>query len=115
MDEAKYGMVIKACVLHTDIDSFNHGDLTEIGQKGLNLSGGQKQRVQLARAVYNDADIYLLDDPFSAVDAQTSAILFNVRTPSFSFCKRSKKYQCRDISLILSVYIAELFLDCSQR
>lgn len=90
MDEAKYGMVIKACVLHTDIDSFNHGDLTEIGQKGLNLSGGQKQRVQLARAVYNDADIYLLDDPFSAVDAQTSAILFNVRTQVLVSAREAK-------------------------
>jgi alpha-D-ribose 1-methylphosphonate 5-triphosphate synthase subunit PhnL len=42
------------------------------------MSGGQKQRIQLARAVYNDADIYLLDDPFSAVDAHTASILFNV-------------------------------------
>ncbi|KAK1575542.1 hypothetical protein Q3G72_006373 [Acer saccharum] len=50
---------------------------SEIGERGLNLSGGQKQRIQLARAVYNDADIYLLDDPFSAVDAETAAILFN--------------------------------------
>lgn len=90
MDEAKYGMVIKACVLHKDIDSFNHGDLTEIGQKGLNLSGGQKQRVQLARAVYNDADTYLLDDPFSAVDAQTSAILFNVRTQVLVSAREAK-------------------------
>lgn len=83
-------MVIKACVLHKDIDSFNHGDLTEIGQRGLNLSGGQKQRVQLARAVYNDADIYILDDPFSAVDAQTSAILFNVRTQVLVSAREAK-------------------------
>jgi ABC-type multidrug transport system fused ATPase/permease subunit len=61
-----------------DINDFSHGDLTEIGQRGINLSGGQKQRIQLARAVYNDADIYLLDDPFSAVDAHTASILFNV-------------------------------------
>ena len=64
--------------LDKDINNFNHGDLTEIGQRGLNMSGGQKQRIQLARAVYNDADIYLLADPFSAVDAHTAAILFNV-------------------------------------
>ena len=44
------------------------------------MSGGQKQRIQLCRAVYSDADIYLLDDPFSAVDAHTAAILFNVRS-----------------------------------
>ncbi|CAN1785887.1 ABC transporter C family member 8 [Linum perenne] len=65
------------CALDKDINSFPHGDLTEIGQRGLNMSGGQKQRIQLARAVYNDADIYLLDDPFSAVDAHTAVILFN--------------------------------------
>ncbi|KAF8011616.1 hypothetical protein BT93_J2026 [Corymbia citriodora subsp. variegata] len=80
MDEAQYENVIKACALDRDISSFSHGDLTEIGQRGLNMSGGQKQRIQLARAVYNNADIYLLDDPFSAVDAHTAAILFNVRS-----------------------------------
>ncbi|CAL9009831.1 unnamed protein product [Prunus brigantina] len=69
IDEIKYDKAIKACALDKDIDSFDHGDLTEIGQRELNMSGGQKQRIQLARAVYSDADIYLLDDPFSAVDA----------------------------------------------
>ncbi|XP_012069008.2 ABC transporter C family member 8 [Jatropha curcas] len=77
MDQAKYEKAIRACALDKDINSLNHGDLTEIGQRGLNMSGGQKQRIQLARAVYNDADIYLLDDPFSAVDAHTAATLFN--------------------------------------
>ncbi|KAK9101118.1 hypothetical protein Scep_024548 [Stephania cephalantha] len=77
MEKIRYKKAIKACALDKDIDSFDHGDLTEIGQRGLNLSGGQKQRIQLARAVYKDADIYLLDDPFSAVDAHTAAILFN--------------------------------------
>ncbi|KAL4625801.1 hypothetical protein ACB092_05G050600 [Castanea dentata] len=77
MDKTKYEKAIKACALDKDINNFNHGDLTEIGQRGLNMSGGQKQRIQLARAVYNDADIYLLDDPFSAVGAHTAAILFN--------------------------------------
>ena len=79
MEKSNYEMVTKACALDTDINIFSHGDLTEIGERGLNLSGGQKQRIQLARAVYNDADIYLLDDPFNAVDAKTAAILFNVR------------------------------------
>ncbi|XP_039117615.1 ABC transporter C family member 8-like [Dioscorea cayenensis subsp. rotundata] len=76
MDNTKYQMTIKACALDKDIDSFEYGDLTEIGQRGLNLSGGQKQRIQLARAVYSDADIYLLDDPFSAVDSHTASYLF---------------------------------------
>ncbi|KAI3512555.1 hypothetical protein L1887_19871 [Cichorium endivia] len=77
MERSRYEKAIKACALDKDIEAFNHGDLTEIGQRGLNMSGGQKQRIQLARAVYNDADIYLLDDPFSAVDAHTAATLFN--------------------------------------
>lgn len=55
-----------------------HGDQTEIGERGINLSGGQKQRIQLARAVYQDSDIYLLDDVFSAVDAHTGTEIFKV-------------------------------------
>ena len=77
-DEVKYKKAIQACALEQDIKNFSHGDLTEIGERGINMSGGQKQRIQLARAVYNDADLYLLDDPFSAVDAQTAATLFEV-------------------------------------
>ncbi|KAL4194336.1 hypothetical protein AMTRI_Chr05g68090 [Amborella trichopoda] len=77
MNKTSYENAIRACALDKDLENFDHGDLTEIGERGLNLSGGQKQRIQLARAVYNDSDIYLLDDPFSAVDAHTAAILFN--------------------------------------
>ncbi|KAL4194335.1 hypothetical protein AMTRI_Chr05g68080 [Amborella trichopoda] len=77
MDKTSYYKAIGACALDKDLNNFEHGDLTIIGERGLNLSGGQKQRLQLARAVYNDADVYLLDDPFSAVDAHTAAILFN--------------------------------------
>ncbi|CAN6336516.1 unnamed protein product [Urochloa humidicola] len=77
MNNQEYEKAIRCCALDKDIENFPHGDLTEIGQRGLNMSGGQKQRIQLARAVYNDADIYLLDDPFSAVDAHTAATLFN--------------------------------------
>ncbi|XP_010540924.1 PREDICTED: ABC transporter C family member 5-like [Tarenaya hassleriana] len=76
MDRAKYKNVIHACSLKKDLELFSHGDQTIIGERGINLSGGQKQRVQLARALYQDADIYLLDDPFSAVDAHTGSELF---------------------------------------
>ncbi|KAH6765373.1 multidrug resistance-associated protein 5 [Perilla frutescens var. hirtella] len=76
MDKAKYKGVIHACSLKKDLELFSHGDQTIIGDRGINLSGGQKQRVQLARALYQDADIYLLDDPFSAVDAHTGSELF---------------------------------------
>ncbi|KAF9609563.1 hypothetical protein IFM89_017202 [Coptis chinensis] len=73
MDKAKYKSVIHACSLKRDLELFSHGDQTIIGDRGINLSGGQKQRVQLARALYQEADIYLLDDPFSAVDAHTGS------------------------------------------
>ena len=53
-----------------------NNDLTEIGERGINLSGGQKARVALARAVYSRRDIYLLDDPLSAVDAKVAKLLF---------------------------------------
>ncbi|XP_062019394.1 ABC transporter C family member 5 [Rosa rugosa] len=76
MEKPKYKKVIHACSLKKDLELFSHGDQTIIGDRGINLSGGQKQRVQLARALYQDADIYLLDDPFSAVDAHTGSELF---------------------------------------
>ncbi|KAI4364935.1 hypothetical protein MLD38_020966 [Melastoma candidum] len=77
MDFARYEQVIEKCSLRKDIAMLPFGDQTQIGEKGVNLSGGQKQRLQLARALYRDADIYLLDDPFSAVDASTTTSLFN--------------------------------------
>lgn len=61
--------MIDACSLRQDLDILAHGRFTEIGERGINLSGGQKQRVSLARAIYSDADIMLMDDPLSAVDA----------------------------------------------
>ncbi|CAL5382544.1 unnamed protein product [Camellia sinensis] len=75
-DSANYDRTIKACALIKDFELFSAGDLTQIGERGINMSGGQKQRIQIARAVYQDADIYLLDDPFSAVDAHTGSQLF---------------------------------------
>lgn len=68
-DRKRYDQVIEACALIADLAMLPAGDLTEIGEKGINLSGGQKQRVSLARAVYQDADVYYLDDPLSAVDS----------------------------------------------
>ncbi|KNA16334.1 hypothetical protein SOVF_090020 [Spinacia oleracea] len=77
MDHQRYQDTLERCSLVKDIGMLPFGDLTVIGERGVNLSGGQKQRVQLARALYQDADLYLLDDPFSAVDAHTAASLFN--------------------------------------
>ncbi|XP_022092710.1 multidrug resistance-associated protein 1-like [Acanthaster planci] len=77
LQEDRYQTVIEACALVPDLDMLPGGDLTEIGEKGINLSGGQKQRVSLARAVYSDADIYLLDDPLSAVDSHVGKHIFD--------------------------------------
>ena len=62
-DTKRYNQVLECCALIEDLKVLPANDLTEIGENGINLSGGQKQRVSLARAVYSDADIYLLDDP----------------------------------------------------
>lgn len=76
-NEKKYQQVLKACALLPDLEMLPGGDMAEIGEKGINLSGGQKQRVSLARAAYQDADIYILDDPLSAVDAHVGKHIFN--------------------------------------
>ncbi|KAG0044177.1 hypothetical protein BGZ83_010575 [Gryganskiella cystojenkinii] len=75
-DQAKYDHILMACGLLPDIAMLPAGDMTEIGERGINLSGGQKQRVSLARAAYEDADIYLFDDPLSAVDAHVDQHLW---------------------------------------
>jgi ABC-type multidrug transport system fused ATPase/permease subunit len=75
-DEEKYNSVIKACQLTRDLKNLKAGDLTEIGEKGINLSGGQKARVSLARAVYADKNIYLMDDPISALDCNVRKQIF---------------------------------------
>ena len=72
----KYNKIIEVCDLQKDVERFAKRDLTEIGQRGIILSGGQRARVSLARAIYSDADIYLLDDPLSAVDAKVGKHLF---------------------------------------
>ena len=77
MDPARYDAAVKACALLPDLAMLAAGDQTEIGEKGINLSGGQKQRVSLARATFADADVYLLDDPLSAVDAHVSRHLLD--------------------------------------
>ncbi|KAL3999294.1 F-box and leucine-rich repeat protein 13 [Sarotherodon galilaeus] len=77
LNPKKYERVLRACALKKDLEMFRDGDLTLIGDRGATLSGGQKARVNLARAVYEDADIYLLDDPLSAVDAEVGKHLFD--------------------------------------
>ncbi|XP_077634923.1 ATP-binding cassette sub-family C member 2 isoform X2 [Crocuta crocuta] len=77
LDEKRYQQVLEACALLPDLKVLPGGDLVEIGEKGINLSGGQKQRISLARATYQNSDIYVLDDPLSAVDAHVGKHIFN--------------------------------------
>ncbi|KAI8614494.1 P-loop containing nucleoside triphosphate hydrolase protein [Chytriomyces sp. MP71] len=76
-DETKMRDVIKACALERDLQLFENGLNTVVGERGITLSGGQKARVALARACYSDADLVLLDDPLSAVDARVGKQIFN--------------------------------------
>uniref|UniRef100_A0A3Q2NT43 Canalicular multispecific organic anion transporter 1 n=1 Tax=Fundulus heteroclitus TaxID=8078 RepID=A0A3Q2NT43_FUNHE len=76
-EDKRFQDVVEACALGPDLKLLSAGDLTEIGEKGINLSGGQKQRVSLARAAYSQADIFLLDDPLSAVDSHVGKHLFD--------------------------------------
>ncbi|KAL9973022.1 hypothetical protein ACROYT_G019427 [Oculina patagonica] len=73
----RYQDILEVCCMQEDLQNFPKGDLTEIGHRGVSLSGGQRTRVSLARALYSDADIYLLDDPLSAVDAKVGKHLFD--------------------------------------
>ncbi|KAJ2093870.1 hypothetical protein GGI09_005715, partial [Coemansia sp. S100] len=78
-DEEYYWKVIHACALSCDLESWPNSDLTMIGERGINISGGQRARLALARTVYSQADVYILDDPLSAVDAHVKRhILDNV-------------------------------------
>lgn len=82
-DEKRYRDVVKVCALERDFKLFASGDATVVGERGINLSGGQKARVNLARAVYKRADIYLLDDPLSAVDAHVGKHIFKEAIQGF--------------------------------
>ncbi|XP_057630326.1 ATP-binding cassette sub-family C member 3 [Chionomys nivalis] len=77
MRPKRYQQALETCALLADLDVLPGGDQTEIGEKGINLSGGQRQRVSLARAVYSDANIFLLDDPLSAVDSHVAKHIFD--------------------------------------
>ncbi|KAG5681565.1 hypothetical protein PVAND_010984 [Polypedilum vanderplanki] len=76
MNKERYDRVVAACALKKDFEMFPHGDHTLIGERGSSLSGGQKARLSLARSLYREAQIYLLDDPLSAVDAHVGKHLF---------------------------------------
>ena len=68
-DIERYHQILEICELNPDLDALIGGDMTEIGEKGINLSGGQRARINIARALYSNKDIYIFDDPISALDA----------------------------------------------
>ncbi|KAI4255845.1 MAG: hypothetical protein LQ352_002363 [Teloschistes flavicans] len=72
-----YDQVVDACALRPDLDMLPHGDMTEIGERGITVSGGQKQRLNIARAIYFNSDLILMDDPLSAVDAHVGRHIFD--------------------------------------
>uniref|UniRef100_A0A672RNR7 ATP-binding cassette sub-family C member 5 n=1 Tax=Sinocyclocheilus grahami TaxID=75366 RepID=A0A672RNR7_SINGR len=77
MEEERYQAILSACCLRPDLAILPNADLTEIGERGANLSGGQRQRISLARALYSNRGIYILDDPLSALDAHVGNHIFN--------------------------------------
>lgn len=105
----KYDQVLECCALKPDLEMLPGGDSTEIGEKGINLSGGQKQRVALARAVYADAEIYLFDDPLSAVDAHVGKHIFEkVIGPQGMLVGKSRLLVTHGISFL--PHVEEIFV-----
>ncbi|CAL6025720.1 Xenobiotic-transporting_ATPase / Multidrug resistance-associated protein [Hexamita inflata] len=105
-DEEKYNKIVDICCLNPDFAIFNAGDLTEVGGRGVTLSGGQRARISLARAVYNDADVYLLDDPLSAVDAHVGQRIWNEVIKDY-LVSRGK-------TVLISSHQTHYFKDCDR-
>ena len=84
-NEIRYRQVIKVCALERDFELLIHRDDTIVGERGISLSGGQKARINLARCIYKKADIYLLDDPLSAVDTHVGKHIFKQCIQDFLF------------------------------
>jgi len=100
-NESQYNHVLDTCALLPDLSILSSGDLTEIGERGINLSGGQKSRVNLARAVYQNRDVYLLDDPLSAVDVHVGEQLFsNVIGPDGILCNKTRILVTHELSYL---------------
>ncbi|XP_064455206.1 multidrug resistance-associated protein 1-like [Ornithodoros turicata] len=96
-----YNVVLDACCLRQDLDMLPHGDMTEIGDRGVNLSGGQKQRVSIARAVLQNQDIYLLDDPLSALDSHIGSSVFeNVIGPKGLLREKTRIIVTNNLSVL---------------
>ena len=103
-----YERVLRACALVDDLKSLPDNDLTQVGERGITLSGGQKARVTLARALYKDFNVYLLDDPISAVDAHVAAHIYKhcirgfLRHKTVILCTHHVQY-LKEADLVLSL------------
>lgn len=96
--------MVRYCCLESDFKLFPNRDQTEVGERGITVSGGQKARLSLARAVYSRADIYLLDDPISAVDAKVARRLY----------EDVMKRMLRDKTVILVTHQVHYLMDCNE-
>lgn len=114
-DSERYSAVLEACCLLPDLADLPYGDMTEIGERGANLSGGQRQRVSLARALYSERPILLLDDPLSAVDACVGSHIFSrairgvAKDKTVLFVTHQLQYlpECDDVILMKDGQIVE--------
>ncbi|XP_051579787.1 ATP-binding cassette sub-family C member 5-like isoform X1 [Myxocyprinus asiaticus] len=102
MEEERYQAVLSACCLRPDLAILPNADLTEIGERGANLSGGQRQRISLARALYSNRDIYILDDPLSSLDAHVGNHIFN----------NAIRKQLRGKTVIFITHQLQYLVDC---
>ncbi|XP_037835575.1 multidrug resistance-associated protein 5 [Kryptolebias marmoratus] len=100
--EDRYQSVLSACCLRLDLNLLPNADLTEIGERGANLSGGQRQRISLARALYSDRDVYILDDPLSALDAHVANHIFH----------NAIKKQLHNKTIIFITHQLQYLVDC---
>ncbi|XP_014068868.1 ATP-binding cassette sub-family C member 5 [Salmo salar] len=101
-EEERFQAALSACCLRPDLAILPNADLTEIGERGANLSGGQRQRISLARALYSDRAIYILDDPLSALDAHVGNHIFN----------NAIKKQLRHKTIIFVTHQLQYLVDC---
>jgi ABC-type multidrug transport system fused ATPase/permease subunit len=114
-DKERYKRVIRAAALERDLEILEGGDLTEIGEKGVNLSGGQKQRISLARAAYSRSQIILLDDCLSAVDAPTARFLVDECICGEVMNGRTRILVSHAVSLVLPEAGYGMYIFCSSR
>uniref|UniRef100_A0A3Q0R255 ATP-binding cassette sub-family C member 5 n=1 Tax=Amphilophus citrinellus TaxID=61819 RepID=A0A3Q0R255_AMPCI len=101
-EEDRYQSVLSACCLRPDLALLPSADLTEIGERGANLSGGQRQRISLARALYSDRDVYILDDPLSALDTHVASHIF----------RNAIRKQLRHKTVIFVTHQLQYLVDC---